>query len=183
MKSCEHLVSLQGVYSSVRLEERTKCASRRAWQSCQKDHYVAKKVPRDDDHKNSRQKSIIGLTLIEVLVALAIVGIAMTAIIKAAAQNLRHTSHIQETTMAHWVAQNVLAEAQLGLAKLPEAPGKFAKTTQMLDQEWYWQASQIKTPNRRIQKIVVDVFKDKAASEEEDPLFTLTGYRYDPSIK
>lgn len=116
-----------------------------------------------------------GLTLIEVLIALAIIGIAMTAIIQATTQTIRHTAYLQNKTIALWVGERVLNEARLDLITLPDAPDKRKQMLTMLGQDWYWQAGQEVTANKRIYKITVDVFTQK---DEKTPVISLESYRY-----
>src|SRR6185312_9895832 len=54
-----------------------------------------------------------GFTLIEVLVALAIVAVALSAGMRALAQGADGASSLKARTLALWVAQNELAKAQL----------------------------------------------------------------------
>jgi len=117
-----------------------------------------------------------GLTLIEVLVALAIIGIAMTAVIKAASQNIRSTDYLQNKTIAMWVGQNILNEVRVGLLPITDVDNK--KTTLMLDRNWYSQIEAQETPNKRIKKIIVNVFTHDNPREEEAPLVSLEGYLY-----
>lgn len=126
-----------------------------------------------------RFQACVGLTLIEVLIALAIVGIAMTAIIKATSQNIRSTGYLQKKTIAMWVGQQVVNEARANLIQLPNPPDKLKQSTIMLNREWTWTANQEGTPNQRIKKITVKVF-DKADIDEEDasPIITLESYVY-----
>jgi general secretion pathway protein I len=56
-----------------------------------------------------------GFTLLEVLVALAILAVALGALIKSASEHARNTHYLQERTLAHWVGQNVLARYEAGL--------------------------------------------------------------------
>lgn len=126
-------------------------------------------------HRHAR---VVGLTLIEVLIALAIIGIAMTAIIKATTQNIRSTAYLQNKTIAMWVGSQVLNEARAGILKLPDAPDKRKQMTTMLGQDWYWQANQEATPNKRIYKITVSVFAHENENEEETPLIRLESYVY-----
>jgi general secretion pathway protein I len=65
-----------------------------------------------------------GFTLIEVLIALAILSIALTAIIKATSQNIRDTAYIQHKMIAHYVALDVINAARAGLINLPTDDGK-----------------------------------------------------------
>lgn len=118
-----------------------------------------------------------GLTLIEVLIALAIIGIAMTAIIKATSQNIRSTAYLQNKTIAMWVGQQVMNEARVGLIKIPNPPDKLNQTTTLLGQQWAWTIDQEETPSKFISKIIVKVYKDQITDDEEtSPVITLEGY-------
>lgn len=120
-----------------------------------------------------------GLTLIEVLIALAIIGIAMTAVIKATSQNILSTSYLQNKTVAMWVGQQVMNEVRAGLVKLPNPPDKLSQTTIMLDKKWNWTAVQESTPNRNVRQIVVRVFNGPIDDEEAaSPIITLESYLY-----
>jgi general secretion pathway protein I len=124
----------------------------------------------------SRQSA--GLTLIEVLIALAIVGIAMTAVIKATSQNIRGTNHLQTKTLALWVGQNVLNEARTGVLKLQSGDDSKQDKTDILGNIFYWHATQSDTPNKRIKKVTVDVFDHEANGEDESPVVQLETYLY-----
>ncbi|EKD71211.1 MAG: hypothetical protein ACD_46C00245G0002 [uncultured bacterium] len=122
-------------------------------------------------------KNKSGLTLIEVLIALAIVAIAMTAIIKATTQNIRATTYLQNKTIAMWVGQQILNEARANIIALPRSPDMLKEKTTMLGRDWYWQADSSSTPNKRIKKISVRVYTHDA-EENETPLIALESYTY-----
>src|SRR5689334_11446815 len=105
-------------------------------------------------HRRFKQsnKNVIGLTLIEVLIALAIVGIALTAIIKATSQNIRGTEYLQNKTIAMWVGSEVLNEARTGVLSL-SGSDKFNDNVTMLGKEWRISAEKMDTPNKHIKKI------------------------------
>lgn len=117
-----------------------------------------------------------GLTLIEVMVALAIVAIALTAIIKSVSQHIRSVSHLQDKTVALWVSQNVIAKAQLGLLDLPRSD-TVTNQTDMLGRTWFWSLAQAATPNPHISKLTVKVFTHEN-HEDASPILQLEGYRY-----
>lgn len=120
-----------------------------------------------------------GLTLIEVLVALAIVAIALTAVIKAASQNIRSTHYLQQKTIALWVGQNVMNEVRLGLIKTESNRSDQRQMTTMLDTDWYWQLTAEDTPNPHIRKINVNVYTPaNRDNDEASPLISLEGYQY-----
>ena len=58
-------------------------------------------------------RTTTGFTLVEILVALAIVAVALAAGMRALAQSADSASTLQSRTLALWVAQNRLANAQL----------------------------------------------------------------------
>jgi len=51
-----------------------------------------------------------GFTLLEILVALAVLAIALSAAIKSAGTYLGNEGYLKERTLAHWVAMNKVAE-------------------------------------------------------------------------
>ncbi|HDZ56301.1 MAG TPA: type II secretion system protein GspI [Pseudomonas xinjiangensis] len=61
-----------------------------------------------------------GFTLLEVLVALTILGVALAALVKGGADHARNTAYLQERTMAHWAGQNILAEYETGMRPTAE---------------------------------------------------------------
>ena len=116
-----------------------------------------------------------GLTLIEVLIALAIIAIALTAIIKAVGENIRGTSYLEDKTAALYVAQQVANEARVGI--LPLQAQTITEKTNMLGREWYWQAEMHATGNANIHKISVSVYKNEPENDES-PIINLEAYRY-----
>ncbi len=119
---------------------------------------------------------VIGLTLIEVLIALAIASIALTAIIKAVTENISGTNYLQNKTMGMWVGQQVLNQVRAGVLVLPSSSDKRKEFTELLDKKWYWQAWQEDSANQRIKHIFVRV----SASDDEDAkqIITMETYVY-----
>lgn len=112
-----------------------------------------------------------GFTLIEVLIALVILSIALTAIIKSTSQNIKDTLYVQKKTIALWVGNQVMNEILVGLRKPPFA--KIKDKTIMLNEEWAWEAFAKPTPNQHIQEINVDV-------SQRGHLIHLMSYLYAP---
>lgn len=54
-----------------------------------------------------------GFTLIEVMVALAIVAISLSAVVASVSQMVQAASAVQERTYANWIAQNKITEIRL----------------------------------------------------------------------
>jgi general secretion pathway protein I len=116
-----------------------------------------------------------GFTLIEILIALAILSISLTAVIKATSQNIKDTLYLQDKTIANWVALNVMNEARLGILKLPAEPAKLNKDITMLGEKWIAQANYATSRNQHIREIHVIVSKKTG---RKSPLIRLTGYVY-----
>jgi len=126
---------------------------------------------------NYCNKRKLGLTLIEVLIALAIVGIAMLAVIKASSQTIRSTTYLQQKTIALWVAQQALNEVRAGVIKLSGSDTVNQKT-EMLGQYWYTEIRQTPTPNKRIMNISVRVFDHDNYDADDTPLIGMETYMY-----
>ncbi|MCC5791017.1 MAG: type II secretion system minor pseudopilin GspI [Legionellaceae bacterium] len=109
-------------------------------------------------------------TLIEVLIALVIIAISLTALIRSTGQNIQYTNRLQEKTLKHWVARQGINMIQNG--DITDTNRKTLKT-RMLNQDWYWRPLIKATPLKKIKKIVIYVSRTEAGPFEE----TLTGYQ------
>ena len=119
-----------------------------------------------------------GLTLIEVLIALAILGIALTAIIKTTARNITDTMYIENRAIATWVATDAINEIRAGTVKIPQAPDHLTLETKMLERSWSVHAEVNSTNNPHIQEISVDVFLGKEEDTHKNRLAHLVSYLY-----
>ncbi len=86
--------------------------------------------------RNHQQR---GFTLLEIVIALGILAIALTAAVKGITAHVSNATHLKERTLAHWVAMNKVAETQIQ-ADWPSL-GKTTGTTEMAGLEWHWQLS------------------------------------------
>lgn len=113
-----------------------------------------------------------GFTLIEVLIALAILSIALTAVIKSTAQSIKNTLYLQNKSIAIWLAEDILNQVQLGLIK--PTSEKSTGQSNALSQKWRWNVELSATENNHIKKIRVTV-RELASSQN---LAELIGYEY-----
>lgn len=97
-----------------------------------------------------------GFTLIEVLIALAIIAIALTALLKATSQNTTITQRIKEKSIGHWVAMQGVALIQLGLINIPPNQ-ESTNTITMAGEKWYWRVLITSTEVPHVQQINVTV--------------------------
>lgn len=114
-----------------------------------------------------------GFTLVEVLLALAVIAIALTALLKATAQNIENTHRLKEKTISHWVAMQAVSMIQLRLIVLNPSQ-EATQVTRMLNQSWYWRAKFSATPIKTIQKIIISVSSNQSGPFRNE----LTAFRY-----
>ncbi len=96
-----------------------------------------------------------GFTLIEILVALAIVAVALAAGMRAIAQSTDGATALKQRTLALWVAQNRLAVAQLEAA-LP-ALGERSGNAEQAAAPFVYREIVSGTPNPAFHKIEIVV--------------------------
>ncbi len=112
-----------------------------------------------------------GFTLLEVLVALAVLAIALAAIIRGVSANAFNSAYLRDRTFAHWVAENRLAELQVD--RTWPGAGESKGTAMMAGREWYWKLTRKETPDPDVLQIVVEV---RADPDDRDPVSSLDGY-------
>lgn len=94
-------------------------------------------------------------TLIEVLVALAIVAVALAAGMRALAQSADGATSLKARTLALWVAENRLARAQL--AQAWPATGTRTGEEAQAGHSLAWRETVTDTPNPAFRKIEIVV--------------------------
>ena len=112
-----------------------------------------------------------GFTLLEVLVALAIIAIALGAVLSTSGSQASSASYLKQKTIAHWVAMNQMVELQIE-KKVTETGSKDG-TTEMAGVEWYWTQTTTKTVYDGVFEIEIFVYRDK---QREYSLTKLAGY-------
>lgn len=115
-----------------------------------------------------------GFTLLEALVALAILAIALSATFRALGATALSAAQLRERTLADWVAQNRLAELRAG-GQFP-ALGRSEGSARQANREFRWRELVRSTPNPLFRRVDVTVL-DAAG---EHPLAQLSGYAARP---
>ncbi len=121
--------------------------------------------------RNSR-----GFTLLEIMVALAVLALAMGALIKTASDFTSNQTYLRDRTMTAWVARNVLVQYQLD-NQWPRV-GEKKGTLKMGWQEWEWLADISQTDEEKLRRIDVEV--RALDSEDDDPITVLSGFLKQP---
>ncbi|WP_229805146.1 type II secretion system minor pseudopilin GspI [Alteromonas halophila] len=99
-----------------------------------------------------------GMTLLEVMVALAIFALTGSAILKAAGDHLSSVGQVEEITFANWVASNRMSQLQ---RERQWPPKKKRGSMEMADRTWYWQQEVSKTNDDELRSVTVIVGLDE----------------------
>lgn len=121
-----------------------------------------------------------GFTLIEVLVALVIIAIACTAVVRAISSGILVSSHLQTSLVSRWVADNVLAQLQNGLLPSPRQNAEQNGTVKMWERNWAWSATtSADSSNAYYQQVVINV----GSTDGKSNYYQLRGFVWDPLTK
>ena len=119
---------------------------------------------------DTRSASARGFTLIELVVALAVLAIGMTAVLHATSQAANAGSFLKQRTIAHWVASNRAAE--LSINREWPSPGISSGTETMANRTWRWEAEVQDTAVPELRLVTIRVSLD---DEEKATLITFVG--------
>jgi len=117
-----------------------------------------------------RRRCASGFTLVEVLIALAVVAIALLALTRAASVQVMSFDGLRERTLAGWVGANVLTETRLATPFPPT--GKTDGRMQLAQRDWRWTRDVKATQVSDIRRIDVTVY----LGESHEPSATLSGF-------
>ncbi len=104
-------------------------------------------------------KKQVGMTLIEVMLALAILGISGLAVMNSASTVLTSQGYLQTKTIAFWVASNRLAELKLE-QQWPDESWTHEKK-KMARESWYVRYKTVTTGNPNFKALDIEVSKKK----------------------
>ena len=117
-----------------------------------------------------------GFTLIEVMVALVIVALSLSAILAAVSQQLRAAGAIKERTYANWIAHNRIVELRLA-SEVPEVD-ESDDEVRFADQIWAVRTTVSETGVENLYRIDVAV----GFAGDESFIRTVTGFVGEPGI-
>jgi|DEB19_MinimDraft_3_1074340.scaffolds.fasta_scaffold06248_4 general secretion pathway protein I len=104
-----------------------------------------------------------GFTLIEVLVALAVIAVGAAAVLTALNTAAGATARVSERMLAEFVAVNRITETRLLRAERLQ-PGESSGETELGGRRWFWQETVSKAPLPGVLRIDVRV---RARDEQE----------------
>lgn len=110
-------------------------------------------------HNVCKQKAF---TLLEVLVALAVLTMGLGTVIKVAGGQATQLSYLKDKTMALWVANNKANEIQLD--KWPNT-GISSGQEFMANQEWDWKVKVSNTADKDLRRLDIEVSRENEDGE------------------
>jgi general secretion pathway protein I len=118
-----------------------------------------------------------GFTLVEVLVALAIVAVGMAAVLGALTSSANTASYLHDKTLAQWVALNQIATVRLQLqAQQLPAEGTTTGDMEYAGRNWHWRQDVTQSQVKGIDRIDVKVRPKEVNGGEDDSWYsTMSG--------
>lgn len=116
-----------------------------------------------------------GFTLIEVLVAMTIIAVGVSALVGSAGASAWRADYLRDREFGRWVASNVLAELQV----VPAWPSIGSKNTEveMGALTWYVKTSTQAVADADLRRVDIQVRRDKDA---ESYIYTVAGFVGNP---
>ncbi|OWU84705.1 hypothetical protein ATO6_10165 [Oceanicola sp. 22II-s10i] len=108
-----------------------------------------------------------GFTLIETLVAMAVLAVAGVTLLTATERHAARTTALEDRIAARWVAQNAMAVAELKIQMQPQ-------WQRMLDRDWQVSARRGALADSGLDRVTILVAPPGA--DPEDTILRLTGY-------
>lgn len=103
-----------------------------------------------------------GMTLLEVMIALAILAVSGLAVMKSASEALNNQAYLEQKTFALWVASNRLVELKLEGDTLPASWED--ETEELAGNTWYLRYQTVATGNDDFKALDIEVSTEKDGS-------------------
>ena len=119
-----------------------------------------------------------GFTLIEVLVAMTIIAVGVSALVASAAASSRRQEYLRERELGRWVASNALALNQ-ALPAWPQV-GTTNTEVEMARTSWFVRTRTRAVADPDLRRLDIEVRK---ARDEESYIYSVTGFVGNPETR
>lgn len=118
-----------------------------------------------------------GFTLVEVMVALAVIAIALPALLFSVMQQLDGTAYIRDKNIAQWVALNKMTELRLTNSFSGKVPAsKMVGKEEMAGRDWYWTINSKRFPQKELKDMYgIEILVRDKDDDKKSPIVTLYG--------
>ena len=118
------------------------------------------------------RNSARGFTLVEVLVALAIVSVGMLAVFKVIGDTAINVAFLRDRSFAAWIADNQITELRLSgeMPSVDETKGDL----EFAGRRWFWVQKVATTPVEGLRRIDISVRREEDA--EGSSLISMAGF-------
>ena len=119
----------------------------------------------------ANKNKLLGFTLIEVMLALAVFSIAGVALLSTASNNARNIGYLDTKMFAGWVASNQLVNANLEKKWPPK--NNLKGEVELAGRSWFWLQKVVKTTDKDMRAITIEV---RLNQDDELAVSSLTTY-------
>mgnify|MGYP001258318350 FL=1 len=119
-----------------------------------------------------------GFTLLEMLIAIAIIGVIGAAVSTAVGGVANQTRGLEQRTMASWIASNHLTRMRMLQRRQPQSLPEGTKQTRLVFADRQWEVeTEIKTTDHPwIRRVEVSVFEATDEAGRQGPYGQLSGF-------
>ncbi len=128
--------------------------------------------------KSSASRSARGFTLVEVLVAMTILAVGVSALVAASGASAFRADYLRDREFARWVATNALTQLQV-LPSWPE-PGTTNTEAEMINTTWHVNTRTRKVSDPALRRVDIEVRREK---EADAYIYSVTGFLGDPELR